>query len=104
MAIGVVLLVIVILVVLIWLLMEFKQFRHKIWAVFLIALILFTYFSFTTVLKGKDIDLKSVSGLTQATKLYFSWLGSAFANVKTITTNAIHMDWRNTNKTSSDSG
>jgi len=58
------------------------------------ALILFTYFSFTATLKGKDLDLKTISGLTTATKLYFTWLGSMFGNLKTITTNAIKMNWK----------
>ncbi len=72
--------------------------RHKIFAIFLIGLILFAYLSFTFVLKDKDIDYSSVSGLVDGTEIYFSWLGSIFGNAKTITTNAIKMDW-NSNET-----
>jgi len=94
MKIGVTLFVIGILIIAIWLIIEVKRFKHKALAVFLIALILFTYFSFTATLKGKDLDLKTISGLTTATKLYFTWLGSMFGNLKTITTNAIKMNWK----------
>jgi len=94
MKIGVTLFVIGILIIAIWLIIEVKRFKHKALAVFLIALILFTYFSFTATLKGKDLDLKTISGLTTATKLYFTWLGSMFVNLKTITTNEIKMNWK----------
>ena len=94
MAIGIALFVIAVLVVAIYVLVEIKRMRHKVFAVFLICLILFTYISFATVLKGKDIDYKSIGGLTTAGKLYLSWLGSMFGNAKSITTYAVKMDWR----------
>ncbi len=100
MAIGVTLLVVAVLIIAIWVIIEIKRFRHKLFAIFLIVLILFTYISFTSVLKGKDINLKSASGLKEAGSLYLSWLGSVFGNLKSITTHAIHMDWSHVNKTS----
>jgi glucan phosphoethanolaminetransferase (alkaline phosphatase superfamily) len=93
MIIGTTLLIVGILVVGIWIIIEFKRFKHKLLAIFLILLIVFTYVSFLVTLKGKDIDFKSVEGLKQAGTLYFSWLGSVFGNLKTITSNAIKMDW-----------
>jgi len=100
MAIGVTLFVIAVLIIAIWVIIEVKRFRHKLFAIFLIILILFTYLSFTAVLKGKDVDLKSVSGITEAGKLYFVWLGSVFTNLRSITTHAIDMDWKDNNRTS----
>ncbi len=91
--IGVTLLVIGILVVFIWVTIEFKRMKHKVFAIFLIALILFAYVTGMMVLRGEDVNLKTVPGIIQASKLYFSWLGSAFGNVQAITTNAIRMDW-----------
>jgi hypothetical protein len=88
----------------VWILIEIKRMRHKFFAIFLIALILFTYISFSTVIKNKDVDLKTTEGLTKASKIYFLWLGSAFNNVKSITTNAIQANWSSVqedNKTSS---
>ena len=99
MAIGITLLIIAVLIIAIWIVIEVKRFRHKIFAIFLIALILFTYLSFTTVLKGKDIDYKTIPGITEASKLYISWLGSIFGNVKTMTTHAINLDWAEDNQT-----
>lgn len=93
MAIGTTLLIVGILVALVWIVIEFKRFRHKLLAVFLIVLIILTYVSFLVTFKGKDINLNSIEGIKEAGTLYFSWLGSVFGNVKTITTNAIKMDW-----------
>ncbi|MCX6750107.1 MAG: hypothetical protein NTZ83_01490 [Candidatus Pacearchaeota archaeon] len=89
-----ILILVIVLIVAIWLIIEFKRFRHKILAVFLILLILFTYFSFAAVVKGKGLDLKTFDGMKEAGKLYLVWLGNAFKNVKVVTSNAINMDWR----------
>jgi len=98
MAIGVTLFIVGGLIALIWILIEMKRLRHKTFAIFLITLILFTYFSFTYVAKKNDVQLGSVSGLLNGGKLYFSWLGSLFGNVKSITGYATDLDWK-TNET-----
>lgn len=90
---GITLFIVAVLIIAIWVIIEIKRLRHKVFAIFLIALILFTYISFSVTLKGQDIDFRSASGLLSATKLYFSWLVSIFTNLKSITTQAIHMDW-----------
>ena len=91
--IGLALIIISILIIGIWVLVELRRMKHKLWAIFLICLVLFSYISFSLVLKGQDIDYKSVGGLIQAGKIYFSWLGGVFGNVKTITGSAVDMDW-----------
>jgi len=101
MAVGITLLIIGVLVASIWIVIELKRFRHKIFAIALIALILLTYFSFIVVFKDKDINYKSPEGLITAGKFYFSWLGSIFGNLKSITTDAIKMNW-DANLTSED--
>lgn len=88
-----ILILVIVLIVTIWLFIEFKRFRHKMLAVFLILLIVFTYISFSSVIKGKDLDLKTFDGMKQAGKLYVLWLGNAFKNVKVVTSNAIDMNW-----------
>lgn len=90
---NVTLILVLVLIVAIWLIIEFKRFRHKILAVFLILLVLFTYFSFSAVIKEKNLDLKTVEGMKEAGKVYLLWLGNAFKNVKTVTSNAINMGW-----------
>jgi len=88
------LILVLVLVVAIWLIIEFKRFRHKILAVFLIVLILFTYFSFSAVIKDKNLDLKTFDGMKEAGGLYVLWMGNVFKNVKVITANAIHLNWK----------
>ena len=88
------------LVIAIWVIVELKRFRHKVFAVFLIALIIFSYISFNVMFNNRNLDFKSISGITEAGKIYFSWLGSVFGNLKTVTMNAIKMDWKdNSNST-----
>lgn len=64
-------------------------------AVFLIGLILFSYLSFAFVFKDNEIDFTSIEGIREAGGLYFAWLGTVFSNLKSITSNAIDMDWQN---------
>jgi glucan phosphoethanolaminetransferase (alkaline phosphatase superfamily) len=93
MALGWTLIIVGVLILMVWIAHEFKGFKHKFSAIFLILLIIFGYFSFVAVFKGKDVDFKSSDGIKAAGKLYFIWIGSAFSNVKSITANAVHMDW-----------
>jgi len=82
------------LIAFIWVFIELKRFKHKLFALLLIAVILFGYLSFVLVFKDQPIDYKSATGLTKATKIYFVWLGSVFGNMKSITTNAVQMEWQ----------
>ncbi len=91
---GMVFFVFVVLIALGVLIKIFK-FRHKFLAVLLIALILFGYFSFNTAFKGQDIDLTDFKGVAQASGIYFSWLGSVFGNVQTITSKTIENNSEN---------
>jgi len=99
MAFGISLFIIAVLIIAIWVIIEIKRLKHKLFAVFLIALILFTYLSFIVTLQGQEIDFKSVSGWMTAGKLYYSWLGSIFGNMRSLTSYAVNMDWKS-NETS----
>jgi hypothetical protein len=99
MAIGMTVIILAILIAAIWILIEAKRMKHKIFAIVLIGLILFTYISFSVVLKQNDVKLNSASGIATAGKLYFSWLGGVFTNIKTVTTYALKQDWKNENLT-----
>ena len=72
---------------------HFKHFKHKVCAIALILLLLFIFSTFTAVIKSNSIDLKTASGVISAGKIYFSWLGQAFGNLRVLTGNAIRMDW-----------
>ena len=98
MAIGVTFIIVAVLVVAIWLIIEAKRMKHKVFAILLIMLIIFTYFSFSVILKNNEVDLKTAEGLMSAGKLYFSWLGGVFTNVKSITAYAFKQDWKKVNE------
>ncbi len=90
---------IVLIIAVIWGVLELKRFKHRALAIFLMVLLLFTYFSFTTVFKDKKLDLSSVDGIKEAGGIYYSWLGSIFSNVKSLSSNAVKMDWGAKNTT-----
>jgi hypothetical protein len=98
MVMSVVIFIIAILIVVIWLTFGFKRVRHKFFALFLIALILFSFFSFTAAFGGKELSVTGFSDIGKIAGIYFSWLANSFNNLKLITTQAIKMDWQ-TNKT-----
>ncbi|MEK6824119.1 MAG: hypothetical protein AABY06_03730 [Nanoarchaeota archaeon] len=94
MEIAMTIIIIALVVVLIWIFLELRRFKHKFFAIFLIVLILFSYFGFVVTLKGKNIDYKSVDGIQNVAKLYFVWMGGIFKNFKSITAHAIKLDWK----------
>jgi|TARA_Y100000310_G_scaffold285257_1_gene308608 glucan phosphoethanolaminetransferase (alkaline phosphatase superfamily) len=97
---GTAILIVSAIIILIWLIIEVKRFKHKIFAIFLMILIVFLYIGGIVVFQGKDIDFTSSSGIMDATKIYFSWLSTIFGNFKTMTAGAIQLDWTDTNETS----
>jgi hypothetical protein len=98
MAVGVIILLIVAFIIVILMLLKFKKLKHEIFAFFLILLILFAFFSFTLAFKGQNVTISNLSDVNGAVKIYLSWFGNAFDNVKVITTQAVKMNWEG-NKT-----
>lgn len=103
MAIGSGLLIVAVIFIALWLFIEMSHIKHKIFLFLLIALLLFTYFSAYYVIKEQNIDLSTSEGLIDASKIYFSWLGGMFENVKILTSNAVNLDWKK-NETAESSG
>ena len=99
MALGITFILVAIAVAAIWIVIEAKRMKHKIFAIFIIGLIIFTYISFSVVLKNNEVDLKTPSGMATGGKLYLSWLGSSFTNLKSITAYAFKQDWKQNNIT-----
>jgi len=99
MGLGLTFILLAIAIVAIWVIIEAKRMKHKIFAIVLITLILFTYISFSVVLKNNEVNLKTPDGMITGGKLYFSWLGGVFKNMKSITTYALKQDWKNSNLT-----
>tara|TARA_Y100000310_G_scaffold337938_1_gene426269 strand:- start:4606 stop:4932 length:327 start_codon:yes stop_codon:yes gene_type:complete len=96
---GVGILIVSAIIIFIWVFIEITRFKHKIFAILSIILVVFLYFGAIVVFQGTDIDFTSYSGMIEATKIYFSWLGSVFGNFKTMTAGAIQLDWGAANKT-----
>lgn len=82
-------------IIVIWVLIEVKRMKHKLFAIFLIGLIIFSYVSMSVVFSETEINFKTIPGAISAGKIYFSWLGSLFGNMKSITSHAISLDWTN---------
>lgn len=99
MVIGIAFMVVAVLIIGIWILIELKRLRHKMFALFLIGLILFLYITMSFTFKDQNINFESTDGIIKAGKIYFAWIGSAFQNVKTISGNALNMDWSTKNET-----
>jgi len=93
--IGVIVFIVGILIAITWVYIEVQKFKHKAFAIFFIALLVFIYLTGALVLKDKDVNFKTISGMMTATKLYFSWLGTVFVNLKTVTANAMKLNWEN---------
>lgn len=75
------------------LLAKVKHLKHKSLAVFLALIVLFFCLTVPPAVKNSDVNFKTFSGVAETFKLYFVWLGHSFGNVKTLTGNAIKMDW-----------
>ena len=72
---------------------QLNHFKHKFGVIILILFLLFLSLSFMNVINDNSVDLSSTSGFFSAFKLYFSWLGHVFDNMKVITGNAVRMNW-----------
>ena len=90
-------LVIAILVVVAVILIKMNHFRHKITIIAVLVFALFLYSTVTIVNKTNEFDLTSTEGFFDASKVYLGWLGNGFGNLKTLTGNAVKMDWSSTN-------
>ena len=92
---GIILIIVLLLIIFVWISVEFKRAKHKFYAVLVIILILFTYFTFSSAFKDKNPNFKSLPGIIDASKIYFSFLGNVFGNIKSITSGVINADWSN---------
>lgn len=91
---NLVLIAVIVVAGLIWLMSGLKSYRHKVFAFFLIFILFLSVFGFTATFSGKNIEINSVGDLGNAVKLYFSWYGTLFNNIKILTANAVKLDWR----------
>jgi hypothetical protein len=59
----------------------------------MISLALFLIVSIGYVTATNKVDLTTFEGIIEITKLYFSWLGSLFKNIMSLTGYAVKQDW-----------
>lgn len=90
---GISWIIIGILVVVFLLVLKARHVKHRFFALLFVLLIIFVYFTSTSLLSGKNLDLKTFDGWTSFGKIYFSWLWHAGGNAKAVIGNAIKMDW-----------
>ena len=91
--------VVAVLVVIAVVLIKMNHFRHKVTIIVVLLFALFLYSTVTIVNKANEFDLTSTEGFFGAFKVYTGWLGNGFSNLKTLTGNAVKMDWSSTNGT-----
>jgi len=94
MDIGFVLLVGIVVALMIYIGLGIKSHQHKGIAVLLIVFLLFAVYAFNATFAGKDVQIKTLGDAVDAVKLYFSWFGLFFENIKTVTTQAVKVDWK----------
>lgn len=93
--------IISVIVVLVIMFIKAKAFRHKFFMITFLVVLLFIYITYSKVAAANSISINSLGDFFKAGKIYFSWLGNAVFNLKSLTSNAVKMNWNITNKTAS---
>lgn len=78
---------------------HFNHLKAKVLLITAIVIILFVAATFAAVVHNNPTDWKSPSSIFSIVKVYFMWVGQAFDNMRTLTANAIRMDWMPNNVT-----
>ena len=91
-------LIVVIFIVIAMFVLKTNHFRHKMWIIMLILLGIFLYLSISVVQTKYDLKVSSVDDFLGATKIYIGWLSNGFGNLKTLTGDAVKMDWTNSSE------
>ena len=73
--------------------------KSKIYFFGILILLTFVIITGAGIVKKNSLDITSFSGIAQFTKLYFVWIGHAIGNMKSLTGNAVNMEWIPTNST-----
>ncbi|MBS3066313.1 hypothetical protein J4205_00675 [Candidatus Pacearchaeota archaeon] len=90
---------IVILIGLIFLFVKLKYIKHKLVWILLLVFVLAVYLGFILSIAGQNVDLKTPEGAKLAIKLYLGWVGNSFTNLKSLTGQAVKLDWKALNET-----
>jgi len=78
---------------------KLNHLRHRVWIILVIVVALFIYISTAIVYKENQLKVESTQDFFDAARIYLGWLGNGFQNLKSLTGNAVNMDWKSTNGT-----
>jgi hypothetical protein len=92
-------LIIVVLIIIGALILKASHIRHRFSFILIILLFIFLFYTMDMVTKKNNLDIKTTEGFFNAVKIYVSWLGLGFHNMKVLVGNAIKMDWTSINGT-----
>lgn len=90
---------IILFVIIITLIVKFKEIRHKFGFLFIVMILLFLGITIWQVYKSNNLNLNTYDGLIAAGKIYISWLGQVFTNVKAVTGYVVNQHWGLSNST-----
>ncbi len=85
--------IVIVLIAIIFLFVKVKYLKHKISWIIILFLVLLFYVGFLASTSGTKIDFSTFEGSQTAIKLYFAWMGQSFHNMRTLTGEAIKLDW-----------
>ena len=67
--------------------------QGKIFYLVIILIILFLAFSLSHIYNAYNLDLTTLSGVGNATRVYFAWLKSLFSNFGRVSGYVVQQDW-----------
>ncbi len=89
--------IILIFVIFIVLLTKISHFRHRFFVITLVLIFLFLFITWSIVNAKNQLDFSTSKGVMNSIGIYWGWLANSFNNLKSLTGNAVKMDWTSTN-------
>jgi len=93
-----IIIVVVLVIFVLFKISHLKHSRHKFTLIAIILILAFFLTSLYFVTKANNIDITTLSGLSNGMQVYAGWLLNSFSNIKALTGYAIGMDWSPLNK------
>jgi Na+/phosphate symporter len=78
---------------------KFKEIRHKFGFLFIVFILLFLAITIWQVYKNNNLSFDTFDDLISASRIYVSWLGQVFTNVKGVTGYVVNQQWGLSNST-----
>jgi len=91
-------LALVVFIIAIFIIMKMTTIRRKFYFIAIAIILLLLFTSFDAAYSKTKVNLTNFEGFVSAGKVYLSWIGHAFTNVRTISSYAVKQDWSLPNK------